>query len=165
MTRVHLFGSSVNTDEIIAGRHNQSIDPAELGRHVFAELRPGLAAEIRPGDVLVAGDNFGCGSSREHAVLALQGAGFAAIVASSFARIFFRNAINLGLPILECPEAHESLVDGDLVEVMTGNEGLRIPSSGKVLRAHPLPPFVRAIADSGGLIDFLRDHDFEEAGA
>src|SRR5205814_1433071 len=116
MPRAWKLGDDVNTDLIIPGRHNLTTDPAELGRHALCEARPDFAPGVRPGDVIVAGTNFGCGSSREHAPLALRGAGIACVVAASFARIFFRNAVNLGLPILVCPTAR-AVAEGADVEV------------------------------------------------
>ena len=161
MSRVFLFGDGVNTDEIIPGRYNLTTDPVELGRHVFSEVRPGLAERIQRGDVIVAGANLGCGSSREHAPLALLGAGVACVVASSFARIFFRNAVNVGLPILECPGADRQLSEGEEVQLDLESGTVRSAETGVLLASRPMPPFVACIAQAGGLVEFLRDHDLE----
>jgi len=105
MGKAWTFGENMNTDEIIPGRHNITIDPLELAKNVFCEVKPEYARNVRPGDVIVGGQNFGCGSSREHAPIAIKGSQAKCVIATSFARIFFRNAINIGLPIFECPEA------------------------------------------------------------
>ena len=151
---VHRVGDHVNTDVIIPGRYLTLRDPAQLGPHCLEGLDPGFAARVRPGDVLVAGRNFGSGSSREHAVLALQGAGIAAVIAASAARIFFRNAINLALPVMVCPEAAEALQEGVPVEVdpVTG----RITQGNHAWQAAPLAGEVAAILAAGGLVPHLR---------
>lgn len=161
MGRIHQMGNGVNTDEIIPGRHNLTTDPEELGRHVFSEVRPGMAESVQRGDVLLAGENFGCGSSREHAPIAILGAGFSCVVAASFARIFFRNAINVGLPILICPEAHSALTEGDEVTVDLAAGTVSGPD-GIVLQAEPLPPFLTRVVAEGGLVPFLRNNQLEE---
>lgn len=155
MAQVFKMGDGVNTDEIIAGRHNLTTDREVLGRHVFSEVRPGMAEEIQAGDVLVAGANFGCGSSREHAPIAIAGAGFSCVVASSFARIFFRNAINVGLPVLVCPEASEGLAEGDSIQVDL-TAGTITRADGETYQATPLPDFIAQIVNAGGLVPFLR---------
>jgi len=160
MARVFHMGPGVNTDEIIAGRHNLTTDREALGKHVFSEVRPDIAAEVKAGDVLVAGPNFGCGSSREHAPIAIAGAGFSCVVAPSFARIFYRNAINVGLPILICPEAYVSLAEGDSVEVDL-HEGTITRSNGDTFQASPLPEFISRIVEAGGLVAYLRTSDLK----
>lgn len=161
MGLIHKMGDGVNTDEIIPGRYNLTTDPAELGRHVFAEVRPGLAASVAQGDVLLAGENFGCGSSREHAPIAILGAGFSCVIAASYARIFFRNAINVGLAILVCPAAVEALEEGDEVTVDL-EAGSVIGPGGSTFRAEPLPSFLTRIIAEGGLVPYLRHHELAE---
>lgn len=160
--RAWKFGENLNTDEIIPARYNQTIQPEELARYVFCEIRPDLAAGVAAGDVVIAGGNFGCGSSREHAPLAIQAAGVCCVIAPSFARIFYRNAINIGLPILECPLAADEIEDGDQVQVDLQSGVISNLTRGKTYQARPLPAFVLRIAAAGGLVRFLREHDLEE---
>ncbi|TPG53512.1 3-isopropylmalate dehydratase small subunit [Roseomonas nepalensis] len=151
---VHRVGDHVDTDVIIPGRYLTLRDRAQLGPHCLEGLDPGFAARVGPGDVLVAGRNFGSGSSREHAILALQGAGIAAVVAASVARIFFRNAINLALPVMVCPEAAAALREGEAVELdpVSG----RIAQGGREWQAAALAGEVAAILAAGGLVPHLR---------
>jgi 3-isopropylmalate dehydratase small subunit len=158
MARVWMFGDSINTDQIIPGRYNVTTDPAELRAACFIEARPDFAPGVRRGDVIVAGEDFGCGSSREHAVTAILATGVSAVVASSFARIFFRNAINRGLTLLECPDAHRFLRDGAQVAVDTDAGTITDESTGVELRATPLPEFTRRIAAHGGVLELVRAH-------
>jgi 3-isopropylmalate/(R)-2-methylmalate dehydratase small subunit len=152
--RVHRFGDHVDTDVIIPGRYLTLRDQAALGRHCLEGLDPGFAARVQHGDILVAGRNFGSGSSREHAVLALKGAGIGAVVAESVARIFFRNAINLALPVIVCPEAARALAAGEaaVIEPETG----RIMQSGQSWTAPRFQGEVAAILAAGGLVEHLR---------
>ncbi len=151
--RVHRVGDHVNTDLIIPGKYCLTTSRERLGPHCLEGWEPRFARRVRLGDVLVAGENFGGGSSREHAVLALQGAGFHAVIAAGFARIFFRNAINLGLPVLVCPDAVAQAVDGELVEIDAGQG--RILLDGQVFRAEPYPPFLQEILAHGGLMPYV----------
>ncbi len=154
--RVWKLGDNVDTDQLLPGRYLSLTDPAALASHCLEDLRPGFSQQVRPGDVLVAGENMGCGSSREHAPLALKTLGISCLVASSFARIFFRNAINLGLPALASPEAVSGLEEGDLVQIglSTGRiENLSRPSSWS---APPLPRFLAEVIDAGGMTAFVR---------
>ncbi len=153
--RCWVFGENVDTDQIIPATYLVTTDAKELGRHCMEGVRPDFVKGVKPGDIVVAGENFGCGSSREHAPLALKGAGVSCVVARSFARIFFRNAINIGLPILECPEAVAAAKDGETVEVNLA-EGLVKLSSGKTFRVQPFPEFLRKIIDAGGLINMVK---------
>ncbi|MDO9120634.1 MAG: 3-isopropylmalate dehydratase small subunit [Anaerolineaceae bacterium] len=162
MSRAWKFGENLNTDEIIPARFNQTIDPLELAKKVFCEVRMDFAPNVQPGDVVVADANFGCGSSREHAPVAILGAGVKCVIAASFARIFFRNAINIGLPILECPEAAASIADGDEVEVDLSKGRITNVTKNLTYQAIPLPDFVLKIAEAGGLVNFLKEHDLEE---
>ena len=162
MGKAWKFGENLNTDEIIPARFNLTIDEKELAKKAFCEVKPAFAPEVKPGDVIVALGNFGCGSSREHAPIAIKGAGVACVIASSYARIFFRNAINIGLPILESPEAAEAIQEGDEVQVDPSSGQIHDLTSGKTFQARPLPPFVLQIAAAGGIVNFLKDHDLEE---
>ena len=162
MGKAWTFGENMNTDEIIPGRYNITIDPVELAKNVFCEVKPEYAKNVKPGDVIVGGQNFGCGSSREHAPIAIKGSGAKCVVAASFARIFFRNAINIGLPILECPEAAVDIREGDDIEVNLGNGEIFNHTNGHHYQARPLPEFVLKIAEAGGIINFLKEHAIDE---
>ncbi|HTX43727.1 MAG TPA: 3-isopropylmalate dehydratase small subunit [Methanocella sp.] len=151
LSRAWKFGDDVDTDAIIPGRFLTINDPKELAKHAFEGVRPDFKPS--PGDVVVAGENFGCGSSREHAPLALKGAGIKCVIAKSFARIFFRNAINIGLPMLECKDAGR-IADGDILEV-EGNK-IKNLTRNEVYETTPLPEFLEDIVRSGGLIDYAR---------
>ena len=153
--RALVVGNDVDTDAIIPARYLVTTDPAELGRHCLEGLDPGFPGRIRPGDILVAGENFGCGSSREHAVLALKGAGIKCVVAKSFARIFFRNATNLGFPLVECPGLGD-VGEGNRLSVDLGKGVVRDCTSGRVFEAVPLPDFILGILDAGGLIPWAK---------
>ncbi|HTX72750.1 MAG TPA: 3-isopropylmalate dehydratase small subunit [Rectinemataceae bacterium] len=150
------YGDNVDTDVIIPARYLNSADAAELALHCMEDLDREFTARVRPGDVIVAGSNFGCGSSREHAPMAIKASGIACVVAASFARIFYRNAINIGLPILECPEAAEGVAAGDELEIELAEGRVRNLTSGKEYRAQPYPEFMRSIMEAGGLIEYTR---------
>lgn len=156
MARIWRFGDNINTDQIIPGRYNVTTDRARLAQHCLCEHRPEFAAEVAPGDVLVAGRNFGCGSSREHAAVALQATGIACIVAVSYARIFYRNAINIGLPIFVAPDAAAALRDGASVEVDIATGELRDLTTHQNYQAESLPEFVQRIVAAGGIIELVR---------
>jgi 3-isopropylmalate/(R)-2-methylmalate dehydratase small subunit len=160
MARAWKFNDNVNTDEIIPGRHNITIVPSELAENVFCEVRPDFAPGVRRGDVVVAGKNFGCGSSREHAPIAIKGSGVQCIVAESYARIFFRNAVNIGLPILTCPDAG-TIEDGTELDVDLSSGVIHDRSAGRDYQAQPLPPFVLRIVEAGGIVPFLQHNDIE----
>jgi 3-isopropylmalate/(R)-2-methylmalate dehydratase small subunit len=162
MSKAWKFGENLNTDEIIPARYNITIDEKELAKSVFCEIRPDFAKGVQPGDVIVAGQNFGCGSSREHAPIAIRGSGAVCVIAPSYARIFFRNAINIGLPILECPEAAAEIEEGNDVIVSIQAGTITDLTQGKTYQALPLPPFVLQIAEAGGIVNFLKAHDFED---
>ncbi len=154
--RVWKFGSDVDTDAIIPARYLSQTDAAELARHAMEDERPEFVREVKKGDILVAEKNFGCGSSREHAPLALKAAGISCIIAESFARIFYRNGFNQGLPLLESREASEGIKEGDRVEVdLSTGEILDVTQSKKFL-AKPIPPFMQELIEDGGLILHLR---------
>lgn len=151
---VHCLGDNVDTDAILPGRYLALRDPASLGAHCLEALDPTFRARVRPGDILVAGRNFGTGSSREHAVIALKAVGIAAIVVHSAARIFFRNAINLGLPVLVCPEAAAALLENQTATVDPANTS--IAQGPTTWHAQPLGAEVTAILDAGGLMNKVR---------
>jgi 3-isopropylmalate dehydratase small subunit len=154
--RVWKYGDNVDTDVIIPGRYCHITDEAELARHCLEDLDPAFARNVRRGDILVAGENFGCGSSRELAPISIRAAGISVVIAKSFARIFFRNAINIGLPILESAEAAEEAQPGDTLRVDLGAGTIENPRTGSVHRAAPLPEFVQRIVAAGGLMNHLR---------
>jgi len=162
MGKAWKFGENLNTDEIIPGRFNITINPLELAKNVFCEIKPEYAQNVKPGDVIVGGQNFGCGSSREHAPIAIKGSQAKCVIASSYARIFFRNAINIGLPILECPDAVNDIEEGNELDVDLSTGQIINRTRNKTYQAHPLPDFVLKIAEAGGIVNFLKDHDIQE---
>jgi 3-isopropylmalate/(R)-2-methylmalate dehydratase small subunit len=149
------YGDDVNTDYIIPGRYMELTDPEEMAEKVFEEHDPSFRKGMQPGDIVVGRTNFGCGSSREHAPIALLGNGVSIVLAESFARIFYRNAINIGLPALECPGIHDAVEKGDILEVDVTGGYVRNLSSGKELRFKPLPPFMVEVLNAGGLAPYL----------
>lgn len=153
--RVWKFGDDVNTDLITPGRYTFTTDPAKLGKISFIEQRPEFAREVKVGDVIVAGKNFGCGSSREHAPIALKAAGISAIIAGSFARIFYRNAINIGLLLLVCEKVDE-IDDGGSVEIDFESGEVYDKTKGIIVKAKPPSRFILEIVKKGGLINYLR---------
>jgi 3-isopropylmalate/(R)-2-methylmalate dehydratase small subunit len=151
------FGRDIDTDAIIPARHLNTSDPAELARHVMEDADKNFSTKVRAGDLIVARENFGCGSSREHAPIAIKAAGVAAIVASSFARIFYRNAFNIGLPIFECADAVAGISEGDVVEVDADSGIIRNITTGKEFTAKPIPPFMQELISAGGLIQWTKN--------
>jgi 3-isopropylmalate/(R)-2-methylmalate dehydratase small subunit len=156
--RVHLFGNDINTDYIIAAQYKTtSLDLADMARHTFEDIDPEFVSRVRPGDVVVAGKNFGCGSSRETAATVLIALGVSAVLARSFARIFFRNAINAGLPALECDTS--AFKAGDVADVRLP-EGVAVDRTrGFEVAITPLPPVMQAVLAAGGMASYLRQHD------
>ena len=154
MPKAWVYGDNIDTDVIIPARYLLTNDPAVLGKHALEDLDPGFAASVGDGDILVVGHNFGCGSSREHAPIALKGAGVGAVIAASFARIFFRNAINVGLPILTCPELVAITQSGDEV-YLEGGEAVNVTRERRA-RGEQMPDFVNEIVASGGLVPWVR---------
>ena len=152
--RVRLFGDNVNTDDIVPARYLNTSNAEELALHLMEDLRPGFVGSLEKGSVIVAGDNFGCGSSREHAPLAIRAAGVLFVVAKSFARIFFRNAINIGLPIMEIPGIAAAVKDGEKISVDLAQGSVRL-TSGQEMSFTPFPPFMEEIVRSGGWIPYL----------
>jgi 3-isopropylmalate/(R)-2-methylmalate dehydratase small subunit len=151
-----VYGNNVDTDVIIPARYLTTTDVNELARHALEDLDPDFVSSLGTGDIVVAGTNFGCGSSREHAPIALKGAGVGAVVASSFARIFFRNAINVGLPIVTCPGAAEATSTGDTLSVDPVSGTIRNLTTGAGLIGEKLPEFVMRIVEAGGLVPWIR---------
>ena len=154
--RVWKFGSDIDTDAIIPARYLNLVDPIELGKHALQDERPEFVKQVKSGDILVAGKNFGCGSSREHAPLVLKVAGISCIIAKSFARIFYRNGFNQGVPLLESAEAAEVIQEGDQVRVDLGTGEIEDLTQGKKFRAKPIPSFMQELIDDGGLVSHLR---------
>ncbi|MDY6877058.1 MAG: 3-isopropylmalate dehydratase small subunit [Chloroflexota bacterium] len=151
------YGDNVDTDGIIPARYLNVSTPGELARHCMEDVDPGFASGVQPGDIIVAGENFGCGSSREHAPLAIQGAGVACVVARSFARIFYRNGINIGLPILECAEAVDAMENGDQLTVDLKAGTIANERTGRTYQTYPFPAFIMGIIEAGGLVPYTRE--------
>lgn len=149
------FGDDVDTDAIIPARYLNTSDPAELAAHCMEDADPGFAGRVRPGEIIVAGRNFGCGSSREHAPIAIKAAGVSCVIAATFARIFYRNAFNIGLPIFESPAAAEKIQAGDEVAVDAAAGMIYNLTRGEEYRATPVPPFMQEIIAAGGLINYV----------
>lgn len=154
--RAWKYGDNVDTDVIIPARYLNTSDPKELSEHVLEDLDPDFRERMKKGDIIVAGENFGCGSSREHAPLAIKASGVSCVIAKSFARIFYRNAINIGLPILESREAVEFVKDGDILEIELEKGVIRNLSSGEEYRFASFPDFVMNILRAGGLVEYTR---------
>ena len=152
----HRYGRDIDTDVIIPARYLNTSDPVELGKHCLEDLDAAFVSSVKPGDILVADENFGCGSSREHAPIAIKAVGVSVIIAKSFARIFYRNAINTGLPIMEAPEAVDAIANGDTVTVDADTGVITDVTSGKTFRAQPFPPFVKDIIERGGLVESIK---------
>jgi 3-isopropylmalate/(R)-2-methylmalate dehydratase small subunit len=153
--KVWKFGDNVDTDLIIAARYLNTSEPSELAKHVMEDADPEFVNKMEPGDIIVAGENFGCGSSREHAPIALKAAGISAVIAPTFARIFYRNAFNMGLPIFELPEAAE-INEGDIVRIDMEAGEIVNETSGKSYRFIPIPEFMQELVDAGGLIEYAK---------
>ena len=149
------FGADVDTDAIIPARYLNTSDPAELARHCMEDADPDFPNKVKAGDVIVADKNFGCGSSREHAPIAIKAAGVGCVIAKSYARIFYRNAFNIGLLIFESPEAVDGIKEGDDVSVDPGQGLIKNLTSGEEYRATPVPEFMQQIIAAGGLIDYV----------
>ncbi|MCS6928441.1 MAG: 3-isopropylmalate dehydratase small subunit [Saprospiraceae bacterium] len=154
--RAHVYGDNIDTDRIIPGKYTKTLDASALAAHVMEDLDPDFRERLKPGDFVVAGNNFGCGSSREQAPVALQTAGVSAVIARYFARIFFRNAINIGLPVLEIPDHDISM--GDELEVNLSTGRVHNYTTGQTYWAKPLPDIMLRILQAGGLVNYLRTH-------
>jgi 3-isopropylmalate dehydratase small subunit len=154
--RAWKFGDDVNTDVIMPGKYLAMRNPAEIAPYIMEGIDPDFARKARPGDIIVAGKNFGCGSSRETAPAGLKAFGIGAIIAPTFARIFLRNAVNIGLPVLECPRAAADIQEGDLVAVDLGTGRITNERTGRTYAAVPFPPFMQELIAAGGLVPYVR---------
>lgn len=153
---VHKYGDNVDTDVIIPARYLNTSVPAELAEHCMEDIDKSFVENVKPGDIMVAHNNFGCGSSREHAPIAIKAAGISCVIAATFARIFYRNAINIGLPIMECREAAEKIENGDEVEVDFDSGVITNVTKGENYQAEPFPEFIKEIISKGGLLNSLK---------
>lgn len=153
---VYKYGDNIDTDVIIPARYLNTQDAKELASHCMEDIDKSFVTKVKQGDIMVGGENFGCGSSREHAPLAIKASGVKCVIAPSFARIFYRNAINIGFPILECAEAAEGIQAGDTVSVDFNTGVITDETTGKTYQAAPLPEFVQGIVDNGGLLKSLK---------
>ena len=160
--KVYKYGANVDTDVIIPARHLNDPSPAALASHCMEDIDASFATTVEPGDIIVAGPNFGCGSSREHAPLAIQSCGVKCVIAPSFARIFYRNSINIGFPIVECAAAAEEIQAGDQVDVDFASGVITNKTTGKTYQAAPFPAFINGIISSGGLLRALKDRGMGE---
>ncbi len=154
---VHKYGSNVDTDVIIPARYLNIADAKELAAHAMEDIDAGFVQKVKAGDIMVAMDNFGCGSSREHAPLVIKENGIACVIAVTFARIFYRNAINIGLPIIECKAAAEEIADGDELEINFETGVIKNLTQGKQYQAEPMPAFIQEIMDAGGLVQSIKN--------
>jgi len=152
----HKYGNDVNTDVIIPARYLNMSGADELAAHCMEDIDSTFITKVKQGDIIVAGSNFGCGSSREHAPLAIKTSGISCVIAHSFARIFFRNSIDIGLPLLECNEAATEIMDGDILEIDLANGKIENISKSKTYYAKPYPPFMMGIINSGGLVNYTK---------
>jgi 3-isopropylmalate/(R)-2-methylmalate dehydratase small subunit len=154
--RVHKFGSDINTDDIVAAKYLVSADAKELGKHCMESIRPDFVSQVSEGDIIVAGKNFGCGSSREHAPLAIQGCGVSAVLAPSFAAIFFRNAINIGLPFLELDNT-DRIKEGDALEIDLAGGVIKNLTQNCTYQTKGFPKFLRDLVEQGGLMNYIKN--------
>lgn len=156
MSKIYVYGDNVDTDVIIAARYLNDPDERNLAAHCMEDIDPDFSSTVEPGDIIVGGANFGCGSSREHAPLAIKASGVKCVIAASFARIFYRNAINIGFPIMECPEAAANIKPGDQVSVDFNTGKITDETTGKTFQAAPFPEFIQGIIENGGLMNSLK---------
>lgn len=154
--KVWRYGDNIDTDVIIPARYLNTFDPAELAKHCMVDIDETFAQKVKAGDVMVGGKNFGCGSSREHAPVAIKASGIPVVIAASFARIFYRNGINIGLPLLEIGDDVEKISADDVLKIDTATGTIENLTTGDTFKAQPLPPFVQGIADAGGLINYIK---------
>jgi 3-isopropylmalate/(R)-2-methylmalate dehydratase small subunit len=155
------YGDNVDTDVIIPARYLNTIDKKELASHCMEDIDKNFVNKVRVGDIMIAGSNFGCGSSREHAPIAIKESGISLVIAKSFARIFYRNSINIGLAILECPEAADNINEGDIVEADLDNGIIYNRTTGKSFKTNPFPEFIQKIITAGGLVEAIRRGDIK----
>ena len=156
---VFRYGGNVDTDVIIPARYLATSEPAELAKHCMEDIDRDFVRKVKPGDIIVASKNFGCGSSREHAPIAIKAAGVSVVIAETFARIFYRNAINIGLPIVECKEAAEEIKAGDTVSVNFDTGIITDETTGKTYQGQSFPPFMQQLIDAGGLIPYINSRE------
>ena len=154
---VFRYGDNIDTDVIIPARYLNTQNPKELAAHCMEDINKTFVTRVQPGDIMVGGENFGCGSSREHAPVAIKAAGISCVIAKSFARIFYRNSINIGLPILECPTASEAIREGDVVSIDFDTGIITDETTGQTFEAAPFPPFIQKIIAAGGLMNSLKE--------
>ncbi|MBQ8946732.1 MAG: 3-isopropylmalate dehydratase small subunit [Lachnospiraceae bacterium] len=155
--RVFKYGDNVDTDVIIPARYLNSSDPADLAAHCMEDIDKTFIDRVNKGDIIVANKNFGCGSSREHAPIAIKAAGVSCVIAETFARIFYRNAINIGLPIIECAEAGKEIAEGDEVEIDFDSGLITDVTTGKAYQGQAFPPFMQNIINAGGLVNYVNN--------
>ena len=153
---VHKYGDNVDTDVIIPARYLNSPDAKELAQHCMEDIDPDFVKNVKKGDIIVANENFGCGSSREHAPISIKASGVSCVIATTFARIFYRNAINVGLPILECKEASQKIENGDKVEIDFDTGKITNVTKGETYQAEPFPEFIQNIINKGGLLNSIK---------
>ncbi|MCX5709853.1 MAG: 3-isopropylmalate dehydratase small subunit [Candidatus Omnitrophica bacterium] len=156
--KVHKFGDDINTDDIISAKYLVSTDAKELGSHCMESISPDFAKNVQPGDIIVGGENFGCGSSREHAPLAIKGCGVRAVLAKSFAAIFFRNAINIGLPFLESQDT-DAINEGDILEIDLSSGIIKNLTQNITYKTAPFPKFLQDIVEDGGLMNYIKEKE------
>ena len=156
--KVWRYGDNIDTDVIIPARYLNTFDPVELAKHCMVDIDETFAVNVKAGDIMVGGKNFGCGSSREHAPVAIKASGVPVVIAASFARIFYRNGINIGLPLLEIGDAVEKISADDILKIDTSTGTIEDVTIGETFHAHPLPGFVQDIAQAGGLINYVKQH-------
>lgn len=162
--KIHKFGANVDTDVIIPARYLNTADPKELASHCMEDIDSDFKNKVRNGDIIVADDNFGCGSSREHAPIAIKASGISCVIAPTFARIFYRNAINIGLPILECREASESIEERDEVSIDFDTGTITDITKSETYSAEPFPDFIKEIMDAGGLMNSIKNRAASDGG-
>ena len=155
---VHRYGDNVDTDVIIPARYLNMTDPADLAKHCMEDIDKDFASTVKPGEIMVAEKNFGCGSSREHAPIAIKASGVSVVIAETFARIFYRNAINIGLPIIECKEASIAIKNGDEVDVDFDSGIITDVTTGEKFQGQSFPPFMQKIITAGGLVNYLNEN-------
>ncbi|MFG6394941.1 MAG: 3-isopropylmalate dehydratase small subunit [Lachnospiraceae bacterium] len=156
---VHKYGDNVDTDVIIPARYLNSSEPAELAKSCMEDIDPDFVKRVKKGDIMVANKNFGCGSSREHAPIAIKAAGISCVIAETFARIFYRNAINIGLPIIECKEAAKAIEAGDIVEIDFDSGMIYDRTKGTEFKGQAFPPFMQKIIETGGLVNYINQKE------
>ncbi len=156
--RVFRYGDNIDTDVIIPARYLNTSEHKELASHCMEDIDKDFVKNVHEGDIIVGGRNFGCGSSREHAPIAIKASGISCVIAATFARIFFRNSINIGLPILECPEAAKEIQDGDIVSVDLSTGTIVDKTTGKEYKAEPFPPFMQKLIEAGGLAEYIKEN-------